>query len=531
VTLLTAFARIEAAAAGRAQLIRTVRHLHLGRRPLVVIPLQLAGEACAPLAVMLGDDPDKPRLLTVYEPRDRARRFEFAADLAEVVLGHLDAYLPADDDSNDSDSGTKNSDANNNNANNNDANTKNDNNDAQAETEPLPDAPQLLVPNPRAAAFLGLLGRSTRLRRTVGEYAVRPTVPLLGRWLTHYAERAEVPGSVLLLPMTTALAEHWATGQSDVEDANLAALLGWIDPADGLTGQQAARLAEDPVRCPPAGPVTDPTFDNEVLDGRMQAIRDATQAGDGPALARAQAAMDAALHGQLAPTWELMWRAHALLATLPEAAHAQRRWQDDRRSFTAQAAWLRDGGAPQPRRDSAVAAAKRLARLEREQQRLAVERAHDDPLVMAEYRLTGEAFAGRVVDADLTRLDTSGKKAKLRPWLTVQTTDEVILEPGAPLTCPAYPSQTATIVAVTVGQHPEAPGTAVTLELSGGMGRALTAPPGTTPAAGDQVTYTTLRDDFQPAPRFPSREETPWTHGGPPPEYVPTDDDAQEPWS
>jgi hypothetical protein len=539
VTLLTAFARIEAAAIGRALPIRTVRHAHLGRRPLVVIPLQLAGEACAPLAVMLGDDPDKPRLLTVYEPRDRARRFEFAADLAEVILGHLDGYLPADDDASaiDPDPGT--------------GTGTGSHQDRTPAAEPLPDAPQLLVPNPNAAAFLGLLGRSTRLRRTDGEYAVRPTVPLLGRWLTHYAERSEVPGSVLLLPMTTALAEHWATGQSDLEDANLAALLGWIDPPDGLTGQQAARLAEDPVRCPPAGPVTDPTFDNEVLEGRMAAIRDATLAGDGPALARAQAAMDAALRGQLAPTWELMWRAHALLTALPEADHGQRRWKDDRRSFTAQAAWLREGGAPQPRRDSAVAAAKRLARLEREQQRLAVERAHDDPLVMAEYRLTGEAFAGAVVQADLTRLDTEGKKAKLRPWLVVATTDAVIVEPGTVLACPAYPSQSARVIEVTTASqndndndndndgdkdkdkdtNPGPDGTLVTLELSGGMGRALAAPPGTTPALGDEVTYTTLRDDFQPAPQFPSREETPWTHGGPPLEYVPTDDDAQEPWS
>jgi hypothetical protein len=528
VTLLTAFARAEAAAAGRAQRIRTVRHVHLGRRPLVIIPLQLAGEACAPLAVMLGDDPDKARLLTVYEPRDRARRFEFAADLAEVILGHLDGYLPADDDPNEDPNEDPNQDP------------DNHRDQGAPAPEPLPDAPQLLVPNPNGAAFLRLLGRSTRLRRTDGEYAVRPTVPLLGRWLTHYAERAEVPGSVLLLPMTTALADHWATGQSDLEDANLAALLGWIDPADGLTGQQAARLAEDPVRCPPAGPVTDPTFDNEVLEGRMAAIRDATEAGDGPALARAQAAMDAALHSQLAPTWDLMWRAHALLAELPEAAHAQRRWKDDRWSFTAQAAWLREGGAPQPRRDSAVAAAKRLARLEREQQRLAVERAHDDPLVMAEYRLTGEAFAGTVVDADLTRLDTGGRKPKLRPWLVVQTADEVIVEPGALLTCPDYPSQSAKVIQIADKNNDNdndnddnqtTGATLVTLELSGGMGRALAAPPGSAPAAGDQVTYTTLRDDFQPAPQFPSREETPWTHGGPPPEYVPTDDDAQEPWS
>ena len=71
-TLLTSLARVEAAAAGRAKRIRTVRHVHLSDRPLMVIPLQLAGEACAPLAAMVGDDPDKPRLLTVYEPRDRA---------------------------------------------------------------------------------------------------------------------------------------------------------------------------------------------------------------------------------------------------------------------------------------------------------------------------------------------------------------------------------------------------------------------------------------------------------------------------
>ena len=513
-TLLTSLARVEAAAIGRAQRIRTVRHVHLGSRPLVVIPLQLAGEACAPLAAMVGDHPDKPQLLTVYEPRDRARRFEFAADLAEVILGHLDGYIPADpahldpaDPADPADPGSR----------------------EGVTADAFPDAPQLLVPNPSAARFLQLLGRSARFRRTDGEYPVRPTVPVLGRWLTHYGERADMPGSALMLPMTTALAEHWATGQSDLEDANLAALLGWIDPPPGQTGQQAARAAEDPLLSPPAGPVTDPTFDNEVLQGRMQAIRDAVLSGDAAALHRAQAAMDAVIRDQLRPTWALMWHGYALLAALPEAAHAERRWKDDRRSFTAQVAWLREGGAPQARRDSAVAAAKRLARFEREQQRLAVERAYDDRLVMAEYRLTGEAFAGTVVEADPARLDTEGKRAKLRPWITVQTSDEVIIERGAVLASPDYPGQDAKVIDVApVGAGGAA---RVTLELSGGMGRAKVAPAGTMPVVGDQVTYTTLKDEFQPLAKFPDREQTPWTHGGPPLEYVPTDDDAQEPWS
>jgi hypothetical protein len=494
VTVLTSLARVIAAQTGRAQPTKTRRHVHLSSRPLVLVPLQLAGEACAPLAAMVGDARDKPLQLAVYEPRDRTRRFEFAADLAETVLAYIDGYVTTEPD----------------------------------DGQPYPDAPQLLVPNAGGVAFTRLLGRSTRFRRTEGEYAVPAAVPLLGQWLSYYSERTEATGSALLVPLTAALADHWATGQSAIEDANLAALLAWIDPPDGMTGPEAARAAEDPVRCPPAGPVTDPTFDNEVLEHLVKAVRDAAGGGAAQArLARAQAGMDAALRSQLEPTWELMWRSVDLLRALPEAASVPERWKSDRWSFTNQVGWLRDGGAPQPRRDGAVAAARRLARLEREQQRLAVQRAYDDPLVMAEHRLTGEAFAGTVTAADPARLDTEGRRAKLRPWITVATTDEVVLDTGTVLRSPDRPGQDATIVDIGPAEHQ----TLIILELKGGMGQAKVAPPGTMPEIGDEVTYTTLRDEFQRAPEFPARENTPWTHGGPPVEYVPTDDDAREDWS
>src|SRR5690606_3995796 len=126
-------------------------------------------------------------------------------------------------------------------------------------------APQILVPNRGGIGFVRLFGRSTRFRRTTGEYAVDPSVPVLGQWLTFFAERTEHPGSCMLLAATDALALHWATGQSAVEDQNLASLVGWISPPAGLSGPEAAALAEDPVECPPAGPATDPSFDNEVL--------------------------------------------------------------------------------------------------------------------------------------------------------------------------------------------------------------------------------------------------------------------------
>lgn len=505
-TVLTALARVAAAAGGRALPTKTVRHVHLSARPLVLVAAQLAGEACAPLAVLAGDDRDEPRLLVAYEPRDRTQRFAFAADLAAIVLPVIERYI---DDDGTAPPGTGAP-------------------GTGERGEPYPDAPQLLVPNVPTAAFLRLLGRSTRFRRTEGAYAVHPSVPLLGRWLTYFSERGEVPPSAQLLPMTGVLADHWATGQSATEDANLGALLAWIDPPDGLTGQQAARAAEDSVDCPPAGPVTDPTFDNEVLDPLLQAVREAALAGDAARLRWTRAEMDRALRSQLEPTWALMWRAVDLLRGLPPAAHVEQRWLSDRWSFTSQAAWIRDGGAPQARRDSAVAAARRLSRLEREQQRLAVERAYDDPLVMAEYRMTGEAFAGDVVAAESGRLDRTGKRSVLRPWITVNTTDEVLFEPGTALTSPARPGQQAIVKEVAASGDGRS---AVVLELKGGMGRSLTPNPGSVPAVGECVTYTSLSGEFQREPDFPARENTPWTHGGPPPEYVPSDEDALEEWS
>jgi hypothetical protein len=511
---LTSLARAQAVAAGRAQPVCTVRHVHVSSRPLVLIPLALAGEANAPLAAMVGDGARSPRLLVVTQPRNRDQRFAFAAALAEIVLRYIGTYYSAVEAMPPGPGGER--------------------------RERYADAPQILVPNQAGVGFVRLLGRSARFRRTYGEYAVDPAVPVLGRWLTFFAERAEFPDSSLLLAATSALGIHWASGQSPVEDLNLAALLGWIDPPPGMTGPAAAAAAEDPVAWPPAGPATDPTFDNEVLSPLITACgRPGEDAG---ARQRAESALQAALAGQLAPTWRLMWRAIDLLRALPPGSRVAARWDSDKGAFTGYADYLRDGGPPQPRRDLAVAAARRLSWLERAQASYAAQRALDDPLVMAEYRLSGEAFAGPVTAAEPGRLDTTGKRRKLRPLITVTTADVPRVEPGTALVSSARPSQTATVVSVSArpadvpcpaGLPADAAGhlTEVILELSGGMGRALTAMPGSVPEPGEWLCCTALTDSYQLREQFPGREDTPWTHGGPPPEYVPADEDAAEDWS
>ncbi|WP_212822444.1 hypothetical protein [Polymorphospora rubra] len=504
---LTALARARAAATGTAQRITTVRHVHIADRPLVFVPLALAGEANAPLGCLVGPAYDEPTLLVVPQPRNRDQRFAFAESLAAVMLTYLDSFRGV------------------------------------AEAVPTDrgrdvryrfvDAPQILVPNPAGIGFVRLLGRSTRFRRTDGDYPVPPAVPLLGRWMTFLADRAEMPGSSMLVAATDALSAHWATGQSALEDAHLGSLLGWISPPPGRTGAQAGRDAEDPAVCPPAGPATDPGFDNDVLAPLVRAIRDAEADGtdDGPARAvglRATAELADALHGQLEPTWRAMWDAVTLLRELPPGARVAGRWADDRDAYSDYAVYV-DGGHPQPRRDGAVAAAQRLHRLEKALTSYAVQRAYDDPLVMAEHRLTGEAFVGEVTLADAKRVDDSGKRPVLRPRIQLVTADPVRLTPGTVLISPARPAQKARVCFVTA-----APGeskTEVVLELSGGMGRSRTAAPGSVPEVGERLCYTTITDGFSPPGTFPAREATPWTHGGPPVDGAVGDTGATEDWS
>jgi hypothetical protein len=460
---LTALARAQAVAAGRAQPIATVRHLHVHDHPLLLIPLVMAGEANAPLAAMIGTDPSRPRLLAVTQPRNRDERFAFAAQLGEILVEYADSFATDTEDV-----------------------AVDRGKDVR---QRYVDAPQIWVPNPAGVDFLRLFGRSTRFLKTEGEYAVPAAVPLLGRWLTFFANSAEVPGSSLLVNAVQSLALHWATGQSSAEDAQFGVQLAWIE-----SGAAAAREAENG---PVAGPATDPDFDNRVL---------------APLIERQAPEMPQVLHDLLLPTWERMWRTLALLRRMPVGERVSLRWDLDRDAFTAFVQNLAEGGPPQPRRDGAVAAAARLQRLENAAARYAVQRAFDDPLVLAEYRLSGAAFAGVVTLANPDRVDDSGRRPVLRPRIMVHTTEPVRVEPGTSLTSPARPAQKARVVSVT----PAGDGNDVLLELSGGMGRKLVAEPGSVPAVGERLVLTTLSEAYRPGGSLPDPAETPWTHGGPP---------------
>ncbi|MFI6286528.1 hypothetical protein ACIBCM_17525 [Streptomyces sp. NPDC051018] len=511
-SLISTLARLEAVESGRAQPLATVRHRHLAERPLVLVPLTTAGEAGAPLGALVGTDRDAPRLLTVAQPRDRELRFAFLAQLADAVLPYLDTY--ADDielierNEDDPETGKR----------------------VKVEAELCADAPQLIVPGRAGIEFVRLLGRSMRFRRTAEQdpdaaYPAPPRVPLLGRWLTHYGERARVPGSSLLLAATDLLNRHWATGQSSLEDQHLGALLAWVEARPGESGAAAAlraelgRDAQGQLLCPPAGPATDPAFDNRLLApaveeydrarARLGAAEDGADADAAlGALTVAERGIRRLLLTQLEPTWHAVWRAVELLGQLPAGSRVADRWTRDRWSFTAHRDRVRAGEPPQPRRDDAVTAARKLAARETAQAQLEAQEALDDPLVLAGRRLAGEAFRSEVTEVVMAWSES--KRPSPRPLLTVRTDDRPHLEEGAKVyrSLDGKPQSAAFV-------RYEADGVLV-LRLTDRMGRGKDPAEGSVPAEGDRIAWTLFEHDQRGGPKLPDPEDTPWTHGGPP---------------
>ncbi|WP_418957243.1 hypothetical protein [Streptomyces tritici] len=511
-SLISTLARMEAVETGRAQPLATVRHRHLAERPLILVPLTTAGEAGAPLGALVGTDPEQPRLLVVPQPRDRDLRFAFLADLADEILPYVDSFTEGveavEKNETDPETGKK----------------------VKVEVELCSDAPQLIVPSRAGVEYVRLLGRSMRFRRTAEQdpetpFPAPPRVPLLGRWLTHFGERARVPGSSLLLAATDLLNRHWATGQSSLEDQHLGALLAWIDVPEGESGAEAALRAElgrdrdGQLLCPPAGPATDPAFDNRLLAPAVERYDRARQAlgaaEDGEAadarlgeLHRAEADIRRLVGGQLRPTWDAVWRAVELLRELPEGARVPDRWTRDRWSFTAHRDRVAAGEPPQPRRDDAVTAARKLAAREQAQGQLEAQEALDDPLVLAGRRLSGEAFVAEVVE--VTMAWTESKRPAPRPLLTVRTDDRPHLGEGVKV----YRSldgkpQTAQFVGYEEDGSP-------VLRILDRMGRGKEPAEGSVPEKGERLAWTLFEHEQRVGAKLPDPEETPWTHGGPP---------------
>lgn len=479
---LETYQRLQAMHTGRAVSSATRCHVHLSARPLVVAAYHLAGELGGPLAMMWGtsSDPESAHFTVVPEPRNRALRFasldRFGRDL-DSYLGAFTARIPEP-------------------------------RRGQPDAETAVDAPQIIVPNAATAEWLlGVVGRFTRYLPVDGDAPAPPAVRRGGQHLTWFGQQRRLPGSSVALAATDLLAAHYVTGQLEGETQNLAALLGWIDPDVGSDGPTSAARAEQ--ESPPAGPVTDPAWDADVLQRLIQQWHDADRSRDDAARARAEAEIEAAARAQLEPGWTDTWRAVAILRRLPEADHVQNRWERDRRWWAAHAARMATGDAAFRKVPDPVSAARTLNLAESLSAELEAQMALDDPAVMARAVARGDALAGTVAAVDPSRREIVNGRRAIRPSIIVTPDIQFGGPAGTRLHLATAPGVTAEVVTT---NHP-----GVELRVVAGANTRNTAP--RLPAVGDHVVF----GPYGTPDRYPTSlpDAVPWTHAPAAPARVP----------
>lgn len=477
----------EAVRRGRAQRRTTVRHVHLSDRPFGLVVFQMAHEPFSALAVGFGASADELESAVVIEPRNPHLLFRALTPLARRFCEWFRTFAhPRERIAR----------------------------RAGTSFERALDAPQLWVSNGTTAEILSRWGRRFAYQRTDGPLPADPALVEFGRHLQFLGEQVRVPGQALVVPATVALRRHWITGQSELEDANLATLDAWIDPPRGLSGfDAAARLEDDAV-----GPLLQPNDENEIFEliGELNSER---RGSTDTALCRRLASR---LEEKCAPhvqrAWRLVWRTLDREREFSAGQSVGDRWAEDRRAYTDHFDWT-DGGGRRRARDSARRAAQIRLRLEAAQTRLDAQEANDDPLVMAAYELAGKAFTGIVREVDREHREQGPRRMVRRPLLTVETEEPCVMPDGIELDWSADHRVCGCVQAI---EPMRSGGSRIVVKIVAGMNLEL-------PARGSLVCFSGL--STASGPRLPIPQQIPWTHRpSESPVVAPVDDPAAPSW-
>jgi hypothetical protein len=350
-----AYCRLKAYLASTAVRMSRSRNFVVSDLPLVLIPIQMAGEAPALFALGVGDLSGHLDVFTCPNPPNRDCEYNFLARAATAIKVVLDQWVA----------------------------------DSSLAT-------QVICQSGAAASLmLAVIDRMAFVNP-----ADPPPLPVneVGRIMVFFDRRFERVDSAAVLPATEAICSLYATGQDPHADTHLGALVEWLKPADGqiiARVQAAERLT--------ASVSTDSTLDNEVLESLVRRFYEADRNGNAAAVNAAQHAIHAELEVEVRRRYELIRRAMAAVTPIPETAHAASIAAKEREQFDSHFAYVMSNQAL-PRGFSGVSGMVEFVHREVAHRDVEVQAIQARGRQRAEARLSGEVLHGTIVARRVSKL-------------------------------------------------------------------------------------------------------------------------------
>ncbi len=455
---------------GRAHRTALFRHRHFVAKPLTLVLWQLGAEPFSAAAVGFGRTANDLRLEVAGDPRNRDLAFAALLRVAEWFNPLFEAPTV-------------------------DRETVRSGSYRPTRSR---QAPQILVANSATVEMLGRLGRRLAYLRSDGPRPAPPALTRFGQHLLFLFRHWRTPGQQLVLALDELLISHWATSQSDLERASLAALNGFLTETRGHGFDAAVAREHDAV-----GPVPD-SGDDTMLEPLLDDFNLRRANGTDPAtIRRLIHPIEAHYRRLVTRTWNLIWVCREREASFAEGPSVPRRWEEDREAYTAHMDWMAISGRRRTR-ETPRQAAMLLHQLEEAKALLEAEEACDDPLRMIPVLLDGKAVQGQVVglDQDHRELGPSGSVMVRRPLVTIASADPCLLPQGKELWWTGQPGGKAYEVHQVTARSEG--GSTVTLKFS-------TSTRGVPmPALGQQACFSVHTTTRPWGVQLP--DEEPWTH-------------------